>query len=214
MSPMRQITGPSLEGHSGIKSDQYCLAYQAHKNLVKLVWPNIAWCTKLTIHLFASSVVGCYYLYIFSPSTSWCTLALLLYYRRWWAYCSTYQLVLFTVFSFLLLILFLFSFFFATCFLRILSLFRSCFFCVFSSYFTFSFLVTTLVIILQIFLLVFLIFFIFFNFSIPFSYSFPHVLSLVSNFGYFILYNIHIIYFLLFMCFLNYVHNGQTDINI
>ena len=45
MSPARQIIGPSPEGHSGIKSAQYCLAYQAHKNLVKLIWPNIAWCT-------------------------------------------------------------------------------------------------------------------------------------------------------------------------
>ena len=155
MSPARQITGPSPEGHSGIKSDQYCLAYEAHKNLVEPVQPNIAQCTKPTIHLFASSAVDCCRLYIFSPSTSWCTLALLLYYQCWWVYCSIYQLVLFTVFSFLLLILFLFSFSFATCFLRILSLFRSCFFCVFSSYFTFSFLVTTLVIILQIFLLLF-----------------------------------------------------------
>ena len=25
------------EGHSGIKSDQYCLAYEAHKNLVEPV---------------------------------------------------------------------------------------------------------------------------------------------------------------------------------
>ena len=111
MSPARQITGPSPEGHSGIKSDQYCLAYEAHKNLVEPVQPNVAQCTKPTIHLFASSVVDCCRLYIFSPSTSWCTLALLLYYNVGGfiaAYTSWFSLQFF-LFFFLFYFSFLFS---------------------------------------------------------------------------------------------------------